>query len=437
MSAVVASAVIATQAIMPVSAAGGSISADVTTKSPILRVQVPTKMAVAINEFEMGDEGSQITSAAFEMKNLSEIPVNVKVESEATVGASVALASTKAALEDAETDTIWLAAVAAVKNNAGTLEYADGADTTVAGLAGTEGNITTFGEKDASDKSKAVQNFYLQAATNSTYKGITDAEVTAEKTAATATIGGADFYEMTLLTNTSDDATGAAALAANQDIYIGPAPAAGSPATLTKVAKGTGSSSITWTSGTTKAYKLADTATKAADMVATNFYLYIDGAATAAGDAAAFRYVGALSETKSGWSTTDLSAVTIKYDIVGISTSAYADLAADDGLVYGYKAESAAAEEPGEESRISVSATGLMSMSGVNATNWKGGIVVLNGKEYAIGSASGSWKDVDSDPATFQFADAWVSSIKGKEITVKVTLKDDTVIEETLTVPES
>ena len=174
-SAAAVSAILAAQAVMSAAAAGGSINVDMSTKSPILRVNVPTKMAVSVNEFEMGDEGSQITSGEFTMKNMSELPVTVKVSSEATVGADTVLVSTKQAAQnstDATNPAMWLAAVAAVAENSNTLEYATGTDKTVAGLEGTEANITAFGTKDAtSNKSTVDQTFYLQATTAPIYKG--------------------------------------------------------------------------------------------------------------------------------------------------------------------------------------------------------------------------------------------------------------------------
>lgn len=434
LSAAVVSAILAAQTLMPVAAAGGTIDADMSTKSPILRVAVPTKMAVSVNEFEMGDTGSQITSGEFTMKNMSEIPVNVKVTSQATVGADTTLVSSKQAAKDS-TDTakpaMWLAAVAAVAENSTTneLEYTTGSDTTVNGLEGTEGNITAFGTKDENNESEVIQNFYLQAATNATFKGITGAEVDTEKTAATATVGGADFYEMSALSNASDDAAGAAALATDKDIYIATAaPAAGAPATFTKVAKGTAAGSITWTAGNV-VYAIADAPTAAASLDNTKSYLYIDNATTAAGDAAAFRYIGALSEAKSGWSTTDLSGITLTYDIIGISGSAYDGIAGADGsgLTYGYKAQSSA---------ITVDASGLMTMNGVSGDNYQSGKVTFLDSDYALGSAAGSFKTF-TDPATFQFSDAWLNNIKGKEITVTIVLKDSTEIKETITVPES
>ncbi len=434
LSAAVVSAILAAQTLMPVAAAGGEITADMSTKSPVLRVQVPTKMAVSVNEFEKGDTGSQITSDAFAMQNKSEIPVNVKVTSKATVGADTTLVSTKKAAEDS-TDTakpaMWLAAVAAVKDNAGTLEYTTATDKTVAGLVGTEDNITAFGTKAADNTSEIVQNFYLQAATAATYKGITGTDVDAEKAAATATIGGADFYELTELSPASDDAAGVTALAATQDVYIAKAgaAAAGTPAVLTKAEKGSTVNASDWTASASKAYKIADTPTKASNLDNSKSYLYIDGATAAAGDSAAFRYIGALSSAKSGWSsTTDLTGITLKYDIVGISGTAYTEVAKADGsgLTYGYKAES---------SKITITAGGLMTIQGLTGANYKGGVLTLDGTDYEIGKSAGNWVETETAPATYQFSTNWKSQIKGKTVKVEITMTDGTKITETVAVP--
>lgn len=438
LSAAVVSAILAAQTLMPVAAAGGTIESTVTTTSPVLRVNVPTKLAVSVNEFEKGDKGSQITSGEFTMKNLSEIPVKVSVSSEAVLGTDTVLVSTKAATKETPTDAtkyeMWLAAVAAVKDNAGTLEYATGDKTTVEGLEGTEGNITVFETKDS--KSTASQDFYLAAAADSEYKAISKEDTIKEGAAATATIGGADFYALTKDTSLTASSTTAdvEALAATQDLYMSGAEAtAGTAVALTKIAKGTAAADITgFTAATSVIYTVATTPTAYDDLKnATLPHMYIDNATAKAGDAAAFRYIGALSTAKSGWSAAqNLSKVNIAYTIVGISDTAYTDVAGADGsgLTYGYKAES---------SKISITAGGLMTLKGVNKTNWNGGVVVLNGTEYAIGGASGSFVDAESDPSTFQFASSWVNNIKGKEITVKINLKDGSSIEEIVAVPES
>ena len=61
LSTVVASALVATTMAMPVMAAdGGQVEVDVTTKTSVIRVAVPTSLEVAVNQFEKGDGGSQI-----------------------------------------------------------------------------------------------------------------------------------------------------------------------------------------------------------------------------------------------------------------------------------------------------------------------------------------------------------------------------------------
>lgn len=419
----VTGALLASQTLIPVMAAGGTIDADMSTKTPVIRVVVPTALAVSINEFEMGDT-SQITSKEFDMTNVSEIPVNVKITSKATLGTNVTLVSKKADAKES-TDTtkpaMWLAAVAAVAKNGTTLEYVggDAADKTVGALAGTEDNVTVFTTGD--NGSVAVQDFYLAAATAATYKGIIGSE--------TEDIGnGADYYKLTELTVTGDNAAGVAALAATQDVYIATAaPVAGTPVALTKVAKGTAEGSITWTGSQDKAYSIDAAPTAYATVAAdsTNAYLYIDSATTATGDAAAFRYAGALSSAKSGWSTDDLSAIAIQYDITGITTSSYDEM---EGLVYGYKAAV-------EDSKISITATGLMTIEGLTGANYQSGKVTLDGTDYQIGASAGSWTETVTAPAKYQFSTNWTNNIKGKSITVSILLKDGTNITETVEVP--
>ena len=268
-----------------------------------------------------------------------------------------------------------------------------------------------------------------QKSSDFAFKGITGAEVDAEKTAATATVGGADFYELTALSNAGDDAAGAAALAADKDIYINStAPAGGAPVTLTKVAKGTAAGSITWTAGD-KAYAIADAPTAAASLINTKSYLYIDNATTAAGDAAAFRYIGALSEAKSGWSTTDLSGITLTYDIIGISGSAYDGIAGADGkgLTYGYKKEDAV---------ITLDTTGMITMN--TTTAQLSALYVNDGaSDILMNSTKGSWGDTWNDTSTvlkFQLNETWVNYAKGKTIVAKLVLKDGTTYESTAVV---
>lgn len=419
-TATVASAIIAAQAVMQVAAAGGTIDADMSTKIPVLRVKVPTKMAVSVNEFQMEDVGSQVYSDEFTMKNLSEIPVSVEVTSTATLGTDVTLVGTRAEAETS-TDTVspamWLAAVAAIQDNGGKLEYAEGDDVTVGALDGAEANATTFTSGDSGIT--AVQNFYLQKAENAEYTGIVGAEA--------KDIGGADFYELTALTNGSDDADGAAVLAKDKDIYIAStAPVAGTPQSLTKVAKGTAAAGITWpTSGV--AYSIA--ASPAADATdagnAAKLYLYVDSATAAAGDAAAFRYAGALSSAKTSWSTDDLKGIKIVYDITGIPSPTYDEIAGDDGngLTYGYRATAKAVAgtkiAKGDGTQISGGAAVATRFKGTAGTQFQFDVssvdltdlevtkIVIDGSEYEFTSSANAAAGASAN------SDGKVYAIKG------------------------
>ena len=428
LSAVVVSAILAAQTLMPVAAAGGTIESTVTTTSPVLRVNVPTKLAVSVNEFEKGDKGSQITSGEFTMKNLSEIPVKVSVSSEAVLGTNTVLVSTKAATKETPTDAtkyeMWLAAVAAVKDNSGKLEYATGDKTTVEGLEGTEGNITVFETKDS--KSTASQDFYLAAAENSSYKALSKEDTKKEGVAATATIGGADFYALTLASATT--AADVAALAATQDLYMSAAePTDGTAVSLTKIVKGTVEGDIT-TAGftaTSKIYTVATTPTAYDDLnTAALPHMYIDNATAKAGDAAAFRYIGALSTAKSGWSAAqNLSKVNIAYTIVGISDTAYTDVAGDDGkgLTYGYKAES---------SQISLS-DGVLTIKGISLNDIENITFTVDDAEVVLSAKNGSWNAADAADAVFTFNSSWKEGLKGT--TCVITVND--TITATIEVP--
>ena len=62
--------------VMPVMAAdGGSFDVNVTTKTGILRVEVPTTLAIAVDQFETSDTGTQIYSGEFPIANRSEVNV--------------------------------------------------------------------------------------------------------------------------------------------------------------------------------------------------------------------------------------------------------------------------------------------------------------------------------------------------------------------------
>ena len=150
MATAVASALAAAQMVMPVAAAtgGGSVDVNVQNTDTVLRVQVPTDLVVAVDEYEIAKDGSQISSAAFEMVNKSAVPVSVAVTSTATLGTGITLAATNEV--DNTADEMWLAVAAqTAKDKYGVEKIGD--------LTSKSANVATF---DATSKA-AAQTFYL------------------------------------------------------------------------------------------------------------------------------------------------------------------------------------------------------------------------------------------------------------------------------------
>ena len=153
MATAVASALAAAQMVMPVAAAtgGGSVDVNVQNTDTVLRVQVPTDLVVAVDEYEIAKDGSQISSAAFEMVNKSAVPVSVAVTSTATLGTGITLAATNEV--DNTADEMWLAVAAqTAKDKYGVEKIGD--------LTSKSANVATF---DATSKA-AAQTFYLAEA---------------------------------------------------------------------------------------------------------------------------------------------------------------------------------------------------------------------------------------------------------------------------------
>lgn len=307
LSTVVATALVATTMAMPVMAAdGGSVDVDVTTKNAVIRVEVPTALEIAVDQFEIAETGTQIHSTPFTMKNKSGVGVKVGVTSTAT--ATAGLVATVDAVEKSTSTTgdAWLAVAA--QTTAGSY----GAD--LKDLTEASPNVATF---DSTNKS-AAQTFYLA-------KGTGDVEYKVLTPTAAGKVGDvsyAQFYELTDKTTDIQGATGAEqsaldALLAAGDVYVGTAAAADGVA-LTKVDKG---GTHTY-AGAEFYYTAAETVTEADDVAVSTNYVYA-GAATAGGEAA-FRYIGRLSNGKTGaWTKSDISKVNITYTIDGVTATAF------------------------------------------------------------------------------------------------------------------
>lgn len=316
--------------VMPVMAAdGGSFDVDVTTKTGVLRVEVPTTLAIAVDQFETSDVGTQIYSGEFTIANKSEINVKVGVTSTATVKDGVELAAKRVDVDTATVagGTAWLAVAA--KKSATNYEAASGADD-FTNLNEASANVTTFAKGDTS--TSAAQTFYLKKGTgNATYKLLKPA---ADKD--NNGVSYAQFYKLTALTNQPTDNDKLGAAVKDSDVYVVATSSASTDgAAVTKIAKGsTVDASNNTFANTNTYYTIADAATANDDLKAADIYAYGELGKDSTGADAAFRYIGALSTNKEAWGSEDISKVNIAYTIQGLSQSDY-DAAVTDGITYG------------------------------------------------------------------------------------------------------
>lgn len=302
----VTGALVAAQLGMTAMAAGGQLDVTVTTKSAVLRVVVPTKMEIAVDEFESGGAGSQIYSEAFTMQNRSAVDVKVDVTSTATASATL-VGSASEADDDNEA---WLAAVAQ------TADGVYGAD--LGALSSANSNVATF---DSGTK-KATQTFYLGKGTGELGYHILITEGSYNP-ATDLTVSYAEFYELAdgtgTITNTS---TLQSAVDAGDVYYTVTGDSVQNGASLTLIPKGTNPAGEY---AGTNTYYTVDTTPKAGSATEANKKYVYAGQQTVAEDGkAAFRYIGKLSETKTGgWSASDISQISIAYEITGIAASSY------------------------------------------------------------------------------------------------------------------
>lgn len=329
-SSAVAVMLVVAQMAMPVMAAdGGEVDVDVTTKTGILRVEVPTNLAIAVDQFETTDAGTQIFSEEFTIANKSEVNVKVSVTSTATVGSNVTIAAKKADVATATgtNGTAWLAVAA--KKSASNYEAATGNDN-FANLNETAANVTTFAK--GSTATTAAQTFYLKKGTanSAAYKLLKPSADGKNND-----VSYAQFYKLTALTTQpTTDATLQTAVNASDVYAVVTANAGNDGETVTKIEKGTTISGSNAYANTNTYYTMADAATVTADLKAADIYVYGELTKESAGADAAFRYIGALSTNKDVWDSTDISKIKIAYTIQGLKQSAY-DAAVTEGITYG------------------------------------------------------------------------------------------------------
>ncbi len=425
-STVVASALVATTMAMPVMAAdGGKVEVDVTTKDAIIRVAVPTALAVAVDQFEKVDAGSQIYSEDFTIENKSDVPVKVDVTSKATIASVNPVTSTSAAKRSTGDDA-WLAVAAETADDT----YGTG----IAALTDASANVTTF-KKETATEAKAAQTFYLNkgATSGNEVYNLLDVKNAATLEAAKQ-ISYARIYELTTETISGADLTAQnaalQALVDQKDVYEATSSTA---TTLTLIGKG--STGVTYNSSST--YYTAGTAVATLPDTFATAAKYVYAEYSVAGDKTAFRYIGKLSDGKTTWSDTDISDIEIKYDIVGVTGSNYPQFATDCN--YGlYKKEKI-------EPQISVSDAGLITVSGLTAEkNYKSMSISVAGETYDIGQSPVTWSNDGWDKneggtIIGQLGSGWMGLLKGKTTplpTLNLTLSDDTTMAYQFTIPE-
>lgn len=424
LSTVVAGALVAAQMAMPVMAAdGGEVEVDVTTRTAVIRVEVPTTLAIAVNQFEKGDTGSQVYSEAFDITNKSEIPVKVSVTSTASLDTTspITLTATKdAAAEDTSADgAAWLAVAA--KTSAS--KYTEEVGKDVKDLTEANANVATFaqGTEAAKSTAKAEQTFYLaaEAAPSVTYTKVAPAD--ADELAAAKKISYAKFYELTEMTLTaSSEQDELDAAIAVGDLYQETSGA------LTLIEKG---GTITWASGN-KYYTAAAAETLSKDLATGSTYVYGEAGA---GGAAGFRYIGKLSEGKETWTASDISKIVIKYDIAGVTGTRYAEVESDCtyGLYAGVVGPQVTASDDGIITIVNLTA----------ANNYKASNIVLDAETYSIDTdknmvwVTDSWDKENGGTLIFELNDAWKNAVKdAASAKIVVTLTDDSTIETPITI---
>ncbi|HBN55434.1 MAG TPA: hypothetical protein DD414_01545 [Lachnospiraceae bacterium] len=326
-SMLTAGTLMATMAMPVMAADGGTVDVDVTTKTGILRVEVPTTLAVAVDQFETSDTGSQVYSEEFKIANKSEVNVKVNVTSTATLGSNVTLAAKRAdvAAATGANGTAWLAVAASLDGT----DYEASSDLSKLNEAST--NVTTFAKVGTA--TTAAQTFYLKKGTanSAAYKLLVPSADGKNND-----VSYAQFYKLTALTTQpTDDATLQTAVNAS-DVYVVLTANAGNDGeTVTKIEKGTTVANSTF-AGTNTYYTAANAATPVADLKAADIYAYGELTKESAGADAAFRYIGALSSNKEVWDSADVSKISIAYTIQGLPQSTYdAALADADPINYG------------------------------------------------------------------------------------------------------
>lgn len=392
LSTVLAASLVATTMAMPVMAANGQDSGELTTdvgvKTSVLRVQVPTALVVEIDQYDTAGNGSQIYSTEFDMTNYSNINVKVDVESVATASNGGAVADLTAKKEDvdkASGDAVWLAVAAR------TTYSGDPFGKAIKELKETDANVTTFG----SASGDAKQTFYLKAASGdastATYHAITSGDA---KKAEAHTL----YYQLGGKMVSGDAVVEAMK---TKDVYV----VSGDTATRLAMDPDVTLDTLTgFTSGQTAYVVSGDTKNAAQMKTYSGDATYLWGTMTdpAAGDKgrAAFRYIGKLSDSKK-WDNSEIAQVKINYTITGVTPDKYGEV--EGGLTQGLYNDSASTS-------ATTTATSITAGGAAVKFTIPAGVTVSKVEKT---KADGSFNELPAEHYT------WTDITGGKELTLK------------------
>lgn len=388
----------------------------VTTKTAVIRVELPTTTAISIDQFMMDTSGTQIYSTLFDMTNKSAVDVKVEVESTAALGAATKLVTKKdGAVSSTKAGEAWLAIAAKSGTTAGE-EFDDPKTTpskeTIATLTEENANVATFVQGTGATGTTS-QTFYLEKGTGAVSNTLLAAGAAAPREYV-------QLYEAEELT--SLDQAGLDVLLKERDVYY--AVTATAADKLIVISKGTAHTIDTTNN---KYYKVAEKPIDG-EADASKAYMYSEVATAGTDGIAAFRYIGILSGAQDSWSEADISKVSIKYDIVGVTADKYADVSTKCTYGLYYEAPPVFAATP--QGKITV--TGLTAKK-----NYKS--ITVNGESIEGGDAEWNMDNYDAakgGDVEIQLGSTWIDwltagDLAGKAVDVVITYTDGT----TATVP--
>lgn len=344
------------------------------------------------------------------------------MKSVVTLGSGVTLVDTKKKAVDSNDSTkaeAWLAVAAETSEG----KYIETANKTAGDLTEADKNVATF--KTEASESSASQTFYLDKAASATAGYTLIAPVATSGTTAAEykkDLTYAQVYELTA-ENFADENALLTKLETS-DVYVGTADTDKSTLKLLPAGTTTLDTADKWATSNKYFTAGTDNALTSSTAPITDGKKYVYGEAGAAGEKTSFRYIGKLGSGKTSWSDADVDEMNITYSIYGLTDEKFDAANKQYGL---YLAGP----------QVSVSATGLLSITGLTAEqNYVSSSATIDGQTYGLDTDSAvtwtenAWSAENGGSLQAQFGDVWISDFKASTSSkVTVKLSDDSTIE--------